>query len=109
MTATAKNYAELASRAIDNAGMLARLFPQAAATTVHAALIYWDEDAAWYEKKRYAMAEKVRAYVKQKHKSILLSVILPALIHAILRYLLAAYKTEKNARKINQLHADLTR
>ena len=109
MTATARHYAELASRAIDRGGMLARIFPEAAETTVQAALIYWDTDAAWYEKKRFARESKVIAYVKKKHGSILLAIILPALIHAISRYLLAAYREEKNARKINQLHADLTR
>ena len=109
MNATAKNYAELASRAIDRAGMLARIFPAAAETTVQAALIFWDTDAAWYEEKRFTMSEKITANVKEKHGGFFLSFFLPALIHAILSYLLEAYRNDKYAARINQLHADLTR
>jgi hypothetical protein len=109
MNATAKNYAELASRAIDRAGMLARIFPAAAADTVLAALIHWNADAAFYEGSRFTMSEKITANVKEKHGGFFLSFFLPALIHAILSYLLEAYRNDKYAARINQLHADLTR
>ena len=106
MNKTAKNYARLASDVVNGAGVLPRMFPQVAATAVHGAMIFWDADATWYANKRYRMTEQVRKYTAGKHKGLFLSFVLPALIHAVIRFLLEAYRDDSDARLINQLNAD---
>lgn len=106
MNKTAKNYARLSYEVVNGAGVLPRMFPQVAATAVHGAMIFWDADATWYAGKRYKMTEQVRKYTAGKHKGLFLSFVLPALIHAVMRFLLEAYRDDRDARLINQLNAD---